>query len=156
MRQLYFQRPVFTLVLIGVVATLLTANPRNSAFGPDAVCLVVWIFTVFTEGIVVLIVARLRKKPAQRVILACALSNCITVAALTACVILAASFVQTLVAMMALLVAVAPAFLLFEAFFLRHYPGTRVSWKEALSFSAAMNLGSLAAGYGVLALLAQA
>ncbi len=157
MRQLYLQRPVFVLILFGVVGVaLLAANPRESVFGPDSLCQAIWIFTVLTEGIVVLVLARLRKKPAPRVILACALGNCVTVAALTAYVIFTASFIQSLIAMMALLVAAEPAVWLSEAFFLRHYPGTRVSWKEALSFSAAMNLGSLAAGSGVAALLAQA
>ncbi len=160
MRQLCSQRSLLPLFLVNLFsAASLDAVPRNPiappdpVMGPEFLCLPVLVFTVLTEGIIVLIGARLRRKPGRRLLLASALANCITVTALTVYLALIASIAGSAAEAIALLVAAELAIWLFEAFFLRRYPGTQVSWKEALSFSAAMNLGSLAAGYGALLLL---
>ncbi len=121
--------------------------PLNPVLGPEALCLPALALAILTEGIVVLVGARILKKPAGRLLKACVFVNLITVTALSL-----ATGTGLIGSVMALVVAEI-AIWLFEGFFLWRYARTLLNWKEAFSLSFAMNLASFAAGYGVVALL---
>ncbi len=129
-----------------------TLAPLNPVMGPEVLCLPTLILAVSTEGLIALVVALIRKKPVGRLLIASAVGNCITVSALTIMSFFA-GLVHSTWGLILFLVAAEIAIWLFEAFFMHRYPGTQLNLREALSLSLIMNLGSIAAGYGVVALL---
>ncbi len=128
-------------------------SPLNPVLGPEVLCLPALFLAAFVEGIIVVIGARLRKKPAGRLLLASTLANCITVPALSIVSLFAGVEIGSTAGWIVFLVIAELLIWAFEAFVLRRFPGTQLSWKEALSFSGVMNLASLLAGFGATALL---
>ncbi len=143
----------FSFFPLGTAIARALGTLLNPVMGPEVACLPVLLFAIFTEGLVVLAAALIRKKPVRRLLLACALANCVTVTALTVLLEFIGSIVLGTAGIVAVLVEAEVAIWLFEAFFMHQFRGTQVSWKEALAFSLAMNLGSLAAGWGLVAFL---
>ncbi len=136
---------------LGLAAARL--SPLNPVLGPVDLCLPALFLAAVVEGIIVLVGARMREKPAGKLLLACTLVNCLTVTALALATTFAGTVIGSTVGWIAFLVIAELLIGLFEASFLRRFPGTQLSWKEALSFSGAMNLASLLAGFGVVALV---
>ena len=96
--------------------------------------------TAIVEGVVLLLLARLRKKPTGWLVLASIIGNIITVIPLTAG--LGLGWFQGVSACLSAEIGV----WLVEAAVLRFFPRTQASWKEALLYSGVMNLCSLGAG----------
>ncbi len=135
------------LVTLGF-GTLLSAVaaagvPRDPVLGPADLCLPALLLAILTEGVVLLLLARIRKKPARRLLVACGLVNAITVTALALVTGLGSATI-------AMLVGAEIIIWLFEAAFLTLYPGTEISWVEGLIFSLIMNATSLLAGWAIV------
>ncbi len=135
------------LVTLGLGTLLSTAAvrglPQDPVLGPVDLCLPALLLAIVTEGAVLVLLARIRKKPARRLLVACGLVNVITVTALALVAGLGSATIVTL------LVAEIVIWL-FEAAFLVLYPGTEVSWQEGLVFSLFMNVTSLLAGWAIV------
>ena len=146
---------VLPFVLIRrISAESVGAGPLNPVLGPQDLCLPWLLLAILTEGTVILICAGIRRKPTARLLLACTLANCISVMALALLITLSSHLVGSSQGYAAVLITAEIVIWLFEAYFVWRYPGTQVNWKEALSFSLATNLASLAAGYAVAIYLA--
>ncbi len=135
------------LMTLGLGALLSAAAveglPHDPVLGPTDLCLPALLLAIITEGAVLLLLARIRKRPARRLLLAGGLVNVITVTALALVTGLGSASIATLV--------IAEIVIwLFEAAFLVLYPGTEVSWQEGLVFSLFMNLTSLLAGWAIV------
>ena len=139
------------LILISLVsAASIAATAPDPLMGPECYCLPTLLLAILTEGAVMLVCARIWRKPAGRLLRAYVLANCITVTALTLLTGLVFTLLRSQPDVIAALIAVEIAIWLFEAFVLRRFPGTQVSWREALAFSLVANLASLAAGFGLV------
>ncbi len=135
------------LLTLGVGALLSAAaalgRPLDPVLGPMDLCLPALLLAIITESAVLFLLARVRKKPARRLLVACGLVNVVTVTALALVIGLASTTITTLV--------VAEVVIwLFEAAFLALYPGTEVNWTEGLVFSLVMNMTSLLAGWAIV------
>ncbi len=135
---------LMSLLALGLVS----ARPANPIpVGPDCVFGPVLLLALLVECPVILLCAYIRHKPRRSMLLAAILANVISVAGLSVWLMLGP--LGSVLSMVFGEIAV----WFFEAVFLHAFRGTGVTWPEAVTFSLAMNLGSLAAGWGLLALL---
>ncbi len=124
-------------------AAALGGPPRDPVLGAADLWLPALLLAIITEGAVLLVLARIRKRPARKLLVVCGLGNVITVTVLALLIGLGSATIMTLV--------VAEIVIwLFEAAFLMLYPGTEVNWKEGLIFSLFMNVTSLLAGWAII------
>ncbi|MGC1374863.1 MAG: hypothetical protein WA821_01485 [Anaerolineales bacterium] len=99
------------------------------------------LFTILIEGIVVLGYAAWRKKPAGRLLLASLFANLLTQSLLWLALNL--FFQHYLAALFTAEVFIWPI----ESLILYRWPGSRLTWKEAVLLSLGMNLASFGLGW---------
>ncbi len=136
-------------LLISLLAlSLVSARPADPILvGPESVCGPVLLLALLVECPVILLCAYIRHKPRRSMLLAAILANVISVTGLSVWLMLGP--LGSVLSMVSGEIAV----WFFEAVFLHGFRGTGITWPEAATFSLVMNLGSLAAGWGLVALL---
>ncbi len=97
--------------------------------------------TLLVEGLLVVLYALWRRKPALTLLLASVIMNLFTQVMLWAAI-------NLYIASPRLTVSVAEIFIfVMEGAFLRLFPGSRLGWVEAMLLSLAINLASFSAGW---------
>ncbi len=123
-------------------------NPPTPGLAPPIALLIAWIL----EGAIVYGYARLRKKAARPLIIAIIIANPITVTLLYMFVVVVWMEPIPPIVWRRTLMAELLIWLL-EAGFLKVFPRTQLSWKEAIALSFVTNLASFSAGVLVNSLI---